>query len=314
MAGKIGRRGMILGGMGALAGLGTLSGAGWAFRAGLRGSGIVRPAWTLPLPRPILVAHRGGAHVFPENTLHAFRGSAERFGCRFLELDVRATADGVPVVIHDADVARTTDGQGQVHRMSLDAVQALDAAYRFAPADQPNNNRSGTWAGRGIRIPTLAAVLQALPQPYFSIEVKQHDPPCEAQVIDVIRQAGAAGRVVLGTTRAETFRRIHALAPEIPSFFTFRAGVWFYVAQAVGLDGWYRPPHNALMVPERAMGRQVITPEFLAAARRLHLPVLVWTVNERADMARLLDLGVDGIITDRPDRMAALLREREPPA
>lgn len=278
---------------------------GYGVARELRGWGrVTPPPWRLPLERPILGAHRGGRGVFPENTLAAFRGAWEQFGCRLLELDVRASREGVPVVIHDATVDRTTGGTGAVADLTLAELQALDAGHGFRGAD-------GTaWGGRGVRIPTLAALLAALPQAVLSIEVKQRQPPCEAAVAAAIREAGAEGRVLLGAGSHEMFLRIQALAPEIPSFFSFRSGMAFYLAALTGLARWYRPPHHALLVPPRLRSLEVVTARTVAAAHGLGLPVLVWTIDEPAEMARLLALGVDGIITDRPDLLATVVRER----
>ncbi|MBI3992457.1 MAG: glycerophosphodiester phosphodiesterase [Candidatus Lambdaproteobacteria bacterium] len=267
--------------------------------------GRVRAAdWHLPLAPPIVCAHRGGAHLFPENTLHAFQAAAREHGCRFLELDVRASADGVPVVVHDADLARVTGRAALVHHCTLAELQALDAAATFISHDGQR------WAGRGVTIPTLEAVLRALPECVFSIDVKQRRPDCVPAVIQVVRDSGSAARVLVGAEDWPTLRRIHGLAPELATFYARRSVVRFVLALHLGLLRWYTPPHNSLQVPERAFGLRLVTPRLVRWARRLGLPVLVWTVNDPADMRRLLALGVDGLITDRPDLAAAVIAER----
>ena len=260
--------------------------------------------WRLPLARPIVCAHRGGAHLFPENTLQAFQAAARQYGCRFMELDVRATAEGVPVVTHDADLARVTGRSVRVHECTLGELQSLDAAAAFVSHDGQG------WAGRGVTIPTLEAVLRALPECIFSIDVKQRQPDCVPAVIDVVRGSGAGSRVLIGAEDWPTLRRIHAQAPELATFYARRSVVRFVLALHLGLLCWYTPPHNSLQVPERAYGLRLVTPRLLRWARRLGLPVLVWTVNDPAAMRRLLALGVDGIITDRPDLLAAVIAER----
>ena len=262
------------------------------------------PSWKIPLDPPILGAHRGGGALFPENTLEAFTSSHERFGCRFMEIDTHATRDGVPVVIHDPTVDRTTDGAGPVSAHSLEELKRLDAGFRF------RDPGGVAWAGRGIRIPTLDEVLHALPDSVISIEVKQDDPPIEAAVVETVRRAGMEKRVLLGSSRHGTFLRIQALAPEIPSFFSYRSSIAFFLAAWTGLARWYRPPHNALMIPPVFGPLNLITPSLVRTAHRLGLPVIVWTINDPAEMERLLRMGVDGIITDRPDLLAAVLTER----
>jgi glycerophosphoryl diester phosphodiesterase len=283
-----------------------LGGAGWEGSRELRGWGQVpRPDWTLPLPRPILGAHRGGRALFPENTLEAFRSVSQRYGCRYLELDVRASAEGVPVVIHDATVDRTTDGSGPVNGFRLADLQRLDAAFRFRNlAGEPE------WAGRGVRIPTLEAVLRAFPGHVVSVEIKQQEPPIEAAVAGAIRATGMQRQVVVGSARDAVCRRLKALAPELATFYSRRAGLVFFLALWSGLIGWYVPRHNMLAIPPRLGRLRLVTPAMLRAARRLEASVMVWTVNDPADMERLLALGVDGIITDRPDLLAPLIAAR----
>ncbi|MFI5400262.1 MAG: glycerophosphodiester phosphodiesterase, partial [SAR324 cluster bacterium] len=115
---------------------GLATGSVYTVGGWLRGRGRVPPPrWELPLPPPIIGAHRGGGGVFPESTLTAFVSCYEQFGCRFMELDVHVTRDGIPVVIHDATLDRTTDGTGPVAAHSLAELQRLDAGYRFRGLD-----------------------------------------------------------------------------------------------------------------------------------------------------------------------------------
>ena len=288
-------------------GVATIAGLGAAITLGLgrvlRGWGLdPAPPWRLPLEPPILGAHRGGAALFPEHTMEAFRGSYQRFGFRFMELDVHASRDGVPVVIHDETVDRTTDGTGAVANLTLAELKQFDAGYRFRDLD------GASWAGRGLRIPTLEEVLRELPESVFSIEIKQHTPPCEAAVVQAIYETDTVRRVLVGSGRQSTARRAQALAPDIPTFYSFRAGVVFIAVAMLGLTRWYRPPHNALLTPSRLWGLELITPRLLKAAHTLGVPVLVWTINDPAEMTRLLGLGVDGVITDRPDLLVGLVR------
>ena len=272
-----------------LAGLGMLA-------AELRGWGRPpRPAWRWTLAAPFCAAHRGGSALQPENTLAAFETAAAGHGCAFLELDVHASADGVPVVIHDPTVNRTTGGRGAVSAMTLAELRTLDAGARFVPPE----GRSA--AAPSCPIPTLEEVLRRLPQCWFSIDIKQDRPPCERAVVDVVRRTGMQGRVLLGSDAHRRFRRIQAAGPELASFFTRRAAGVFLLAVWLGLSRAYRPPHHTLQVPERLGRLRVVTGRFVRAAHALGIPVIVWTVNEEADMRRLLALGVDGIMTDRPD-------------
>ena len=281
---------------------GLATGSVYAVGGWLRGWGRVPPPrWEMPLRPPILGAHRGGRALFPENTLTAFVSSYEQFGCRFMELDVHVTRDGVPVVIHDDTVDRTTGGTGRVAEHTLAELQRLDAGARFRGLD------GVSWAGRGVRIPTLYEVLSRLPDCVFSVELKPGPLSDAPAVVAAVRQAGMERRVLLGSADQDAFLRIQAAAPDIPSFYSFRSGFLLLLAMWLGLSGWYCPDHNALEIPQRLFGLDYLTPRIIRAAHDLGLPMLVWTVNDPAEMERLLRRGVDGIITDRPDLLARVL-------
>lgn len=251
---------------------------------------------------PLLIAHRGGAGLAPENTLLAFESAAHRWQADMIELDVRATADGECVVIHDPTVERTTNGTGEVAALTLAELQALDAGYRFTP----DGGATFPFRGAGARIPTFAEVLAALPHMRFTVEVKigTAQPGLFAAIAahDAVHRVIAAGmydadRTAFGgyagarSASAEQFRRYlvaHAL----------RAGA------IVGLDA------DAVQMCEAWEGRQMLTPRLVRELHRRGIHVHVWTVNDEADMHRLLDWGVDGIMSDYPDRLARVLHVR----
>lgn len=288
-------------GVAALAGVG-----GWAL---LRGWG--RPArspWQWTLAAPFCVAHRGGAGLYPENTLAAFEAAVQEHGAPFLELDVHATADGMPVVIHDPTVDRTTGGSGAVRHMTWDALRRLDAAARFVP-------QAGPGVTAPCPIPTLEEVLGRFPHCWFSVDVKQAEPPCEAGVVAAIRRTGMERRVFVNSAHPAVERRLRRAAPDLLTFYTRRPVVLFWLTHLAGLSRWYRPSHHTLQIPERFGAIPVVTRRFVRSAHRHGIPVIVWTVNAEADMRRLLSLGVDGIMTDRPDlygKVAAEFAARSP--
>jgi len=226
-------------------------------------------------------------------------------GAERLELDVHATADGHVVVLHDATVDRTTDGTGAVRTLSLAAVKCLDAGYRFAgPAgDFP-------FRGRGVRVPTLAEVLAAHPGVPLNIEIKQAEPPIEAAVLAVLDGYGAREQTLLAAEDAAIMARIRAAAPAMLTSFSAAEVADFVFRVREGRLGEYRPPGVALQVPPAYAGIPIVTPETVAAAHALGVEVHVWTIDEEAQMERLLDLGVDGIMTDFPALGAAVLRRR----
>lgn len=248
---------------------------------------------------PIALAHRGGSEYGPnrglENTLTAFRNAAA-LGYRYLETDVHATADGVLVAFHDDHLDRVTDGTGAI----------ADLPYAVV--------RQARIGGREP-IPLLEDLLEELPESRLNIDVKA--PGAIAPLVDLVRRMGAIDRVCLGSFSEQ---RLHAV----------RAALGPRLATAAGQVGTaqlrFSPtlllrlvatPAPVLQIPETHVvaGRTVtlVTPGLVRRAHRLGKQVHVWTVDTRADIERLLDLGVDGIVTDRIDTLAEVLAERGVP-
>jgi glycerophosphoryl diester phosphodiesterase len=218
---------------------------------------------------------------------------------------VHASADGVPVVIHDDTLDRTTDGSGPVRRLPLAALQRLDAGHRFRAPD-------GTWPyrDRGVRIPTLAELVEAFPETPLNVEIKQDEPPLESAVLAVLDRYRARDRTLLAAEHAPIMARIRAAAPAIATSFSAPEVADFIMRVATGALAGYRPPGIALQVPPAYAGTPIVTAESVAAAHALGLEVHVWTIDDEAEMDALLDLGVDGLMTNLPARGAAVLRRR----
>ncbi len=250
---------------------------------------------------PLLIAHRGGSGLAPENTLLAFRRAVEWWHADVLELDVRPTRDGEAVVFHDATLDRTTDGTGPVADRSLGELRALDAGFHFSR----DGGRSQSFRGTGVGIPTLAEVLQAFPHARVNVEIK--DGRAQRRVAEAVREARAERRVLIaaGKRANRSFFRDYA-GPVSASEEELRT---FFVHHRLHAAAFHRPEVDALQLPERHRSMRVVSPRFVREAHAKNLAVHVWTVDEEADMRRLLEWGVDGIITDRPDRLARVLHE-----
>lgn len=265
-------------------------------------SGRPRPGASYLAGAPLLIAHRGGAALAPENTVTAFRQAIDWWGADVLEIDVRPTADGEVVVLHDARVDRTTDGTGPVAALPLARVRELDAGYRFTL----DGGLSYPYRGGDVHIPTFREVLDTFPGHRINVEIK--DARAARRTREIATEAGAEGRVLLAAGRLASRRA---------------AGSWrgassasgeelrrFYLLHRARLAHLYRPGVDALQLPQRHGGREIPTGSFVRDAHALNLAVHVWTVDLPADMRRLLENGVDGIVTDRPDRLARVLHER----
>lgn len=257
--------------------------------------------------RPLVIAHRGGAGLWPENTLYAF-GRAAALGVDVIELDVRSTADGALVVFHDAKVERTTDGGGPVGALKLEEVKRLDAAYRWSP----DGGKTFPLRGGGVVVPTLEEVFAALPEMRFVIEPKRGASSVGESLCRVVRARGMTEKVLVASftqTVLDEFRR------ECPGVAT-SAGPGevskFIALSKAGLGASYSPAMQALQVPEYAGGVRMITKGFVEDAHERNLEVHAWTVNDASAMSELIGLGVDGIMTDYPDRLMALLGRARP--
>lgn len=250
---------------------------------------------------PLLIAHRGGSLLAPENTILAFRRAIRWWGADLLELDVHPTADGEVVVIHDDTVDRTTDGRGRVASLTLAQLQALDAGHRFTP----DGGASFPFRGRDVAIPTLRQVLEAFPDTRVNVEIK--DGGAQEAVWRLVHEMGATHRVLVAAGKRANRSRFGAYpGPTSASAEEMRA---FFTLHTLRLARFYRAPVDAFQIPERHGATQVVTPRLVEDARRHNVRVHVWTVDDEADMRRLLSWGVEGIVTDRPDVLARVLHD-----
>lgn len=261
------------------------------------------------LPQPAVFAHRGGAKLWPENTLFAFRHAWE-LGVDVLELDVHGTKDGAVVVIHDETVDRTTNGQGAVRDLTLAEIQALDAGYWFTT----DGGKTYPYRGQGIRIPTLEEVFDAFPDARFNIEIKSNDPPIVATVADLIERKGLQDRVIVGSFKQDISDEIRLRMPHVATFASEGEVRSFWIWQNLRLARAWRTVPDTLQVPPsytiKGYRVSVVTPRFVRAAHNLGIRVDVWTIDDPAEMARLLEMGVDGIMSDRPDILVNVLKDR----
>ena len=255
---------------------------------------------------PTNFAHRGASLRAPENTLEAFRLAA-RSGAGGLELDVHMTSDGSIVVIHDDSADRTTEGTGLVRRMTLQELQSLDAGYRFTPDGGTNY----PYRGQGVRVPELGEVLREFHGHKVNIDIKEEQPGVEVALLETIKGAGAGNRVLVVSEMPAVVRRVRELSGNGISTGASRQEIGdFYRLSRLRLEFLVRPPYDALQVPVEYGGREVVTPRFLKAAHDRGVRVDVWTIDEPGEMRRLLDLGVDVIMTNRPEVLEGVLGER----
>ncbi len=260
-------------------------------------------------PRPRLFAHRGASARCPENTLEAFRLAWEA-GAPYLELDVHLSADGRLAVIHDGSVSRTTGRRGRVRNMSLASIRALDAGHQYTR----DGGRTFPFRGRGLTIPTLDEILETFPEARLNVEIKGSSEGVETAVAEAIRSFAAADRVVVAAREHDIMERFRGLDGNVLTSFSKEEAREFIGRVREGALGDYQPTGVALQVPEYHGLRRVLSPAVIEAAHRLGVEVHVWVVNEPANITRLLDWGVDGVMTDDPARALASVEAFIPPS
>ncbi len=243
-------------------------------------------------PGPIPFAHRGGAGEHPENTLAAVE-AVVRLGYRYVETDVQATSDGVLLAFHDERLERVSDGHGSI-------------------ADLPYEAVSRARIGGSARIPLLEELLGSWPDLRVNV-----DPKADGAVdplVAAIRRTGSIDRVCVGSFSGRRIARVRAaLGPRLCTSLGPRGvrALWAVawraapLARVVGSEG-----ARCVQVPVRWARITVVDRRFVEAAHRLRLPVHVWTIDEPAEMVRLLELGVDGLMTDRPSVLRDVLIAR----
>ena len=233
--------------------------------------------------RCLVIAHRGASAAAPENTLAAFRLAAD-LGADGIELDVRGTADGQLVVLHDASVNRTTDGAGRVAALTLDQLRRVDAGKKFGPSF------------RGERIPLLSQVFEVVAgRLLVDVEIKAAG--VEAALLDLIRRMSMADSVLISSFDSKVVGRMRDMAPEIP----------------VGLLHSAADPNAAVALRAAAYLPEVVTltADVVAVCRRHGMRVITWTVGTEREARDALQLGVDGIIADDPTLVRRILTQRK---
>lgn len=237
---------------------------------------------------PIAFAHRGGAGSFDENTMRAFHNAAA-LGFTHIETDVQATADGVALAFHDDTLDRATDGKGKISRLTWREVRSARV-------------------GGAERIVRLDELLEELPDIRLNL-----DPKSDAAVeplVSAVRRAAAIERVCVCSFSDRRTRRVRAQLGASLCTGAGTLGVARLLAASWRLPAGPRLDFHAAQVPLRAKGLRILTPGFLAAARKRAIAVHVWTIDDANEMHRLLDLGVDGIMTDRPEVLRQVMISR----
>lgn len=272
-------------------------------------------------------SHRGGALEYPENTLYSYKKSVE-IGADVLEMDVYETADGELVVIHDETVDRTTESTGSVSSYSVAQLKAMDAAYWFI--DQRgavSDGEDAAYEFRGVAtgarlpprgyvandftIPTLEEILQAFPDVLINIELKP-DPDStgsyETKVADLLKAYGRNDDVIVASFIDVPAALFKAQAPCVSTSVPTGQAAAYVLSGQGPLPMLPVLAHHAFQVPP-SLGIEVVTQDFIDDAHAQNIAVHVWTINSCDEMVRLLNLGVDAVMTDRPGLLEDVLAQ-----
>ncbi len=258
------------------------------------------------IPRPVSIAHRGCAGETPENTIPAFERALAQ-GAGVLESDLHLSGDGVPILIHDAIIDRVTDATGSVADFTAEELRRFDAGYHFSA----DGGQTHPYRKRGVRIPSLDEAFRRFPDTRFNLELKAPGPALIAATLELVAKYRREAITLLTAGDDEIMVRLRGrlggLAKPIAQGASERDIRDFLRCASKGTPP--APGPMALQIPADFGGQPLVTESLVEFAHTTGIEVHVWTINDPAEMRRLLDLGVDGIITDFPGRLADVIRE-----
>ncbi|MFJ7404725.1 MULTISPECIES: glycerophosphodiester phosphodiesterase [unclassified Lysinibacillus] len=265
----------------------------------------------LQFDRPIILAHRGGAHLEPEHTMLAFEKSAQ-LGVDGFEIDIRLTKDEEIIVYHDATVERTTDGYGSVSEMTLAEINALNHGYQFEDlaGEFPYRNKK-------VDVVTLRELLESYPNMLINIDIKDAPDTYEGSLMPsklwrLIEELEAENHVVVTSFYGEQIDRFNLYAQNQVALGAGESDVRKAFASFSSQFGHlYHPKVDVFQIPPKSGVVSLDSPKFIQFLNNLNIPVHYWTINDSVTMKKLINNGAKGIITDRPDIAVELLQEHD---
>jgi len=250
----------------------------------------------------LLFAHRGGEGRWPSNTLLAFEQSL-KLGADVLELDIHSTADHVLVARHDPIVDTTTNGHGRICDLNLSDIKKLDAGYTWTA----DGGATFPFRSQGVTIPTLEEVIRTFPNAQLNIDIKPEDPLIVHSFARMLYKFNFLDHVIVGSFHDRQIELFRQVCPDVATAAGVSETRRFFLLNRLFLDQFFHSPASAFQVPEYAGRLRLVTPRFISRAHAQSLQVHIWTVNEIVDMQRLIAWGVDGLMTDYPDRLIEVL-------
>lgn len=245
------------------------------------------------------IAHRGANREAPENTLEAFCLAIEKYKMDMVEMDIRLTKDGVPVIFHDETIDRVTNGKGAISSLTLKELKTKDAGYWFDPEEK----KLFPYRDKGVHIPTLEEALERFPETPFCLQIKGNDVRTAEQVAAVIRRSPHRGPLLAGSFSSKVSRRIRRLAPPCVQGLLYQEEILgLYLSFRLGV-GFFQAPARYASLPRKRGGIALDEGRWISFLHKKGVSVFYWTVNETAEIKELLQRGADGIVSDYPERL-----------
>jgi glycerophosphoryl diester phosphodiesterase len=286
--------------VGAVVGLGLVSGATQGTPAPITKAPASNPFRT---GKTLNIAHAGGDALFPEGTLLAYDRSTV-LGSDVIDVDVQLAGDGTLVSLHDATVDRTTNGTGLAREMTYPQLRNLDAGYRFAQKGK------FPFRGKGITIPTVQEIVSRFPASLVTLDLKDQRLKVVQPVCELISNANRVDTIYVGVDTDEQVNEFRRLCPTVHTSGTSAERKALRAARETGntrfvTKQWVsQPPFIG------DDGAKRVTASTLAFSHQLNIAVLTWVVDDPKDMAELVELGVDGIYTRRPDLLEKVIQRQ----
>jgi glycerophosphoryl diester phosphodiesterase len=253
---------------------------------------------------PLVIAHADdiGLGIAPGDTL-PFLEMAAGMGADVLEMNVHLTADGHVVLMHDETVDDTTNGSGKVSDMTLEEIKSLEVGVNWTQ----DSGASYPYRGSGVRVPTLEEVFTEFPEHPMNIEIKADSEELAIALCELIDRYSMTNRVLVASSRDMAMRKFREVCPLVATS-ADRAEVTQAVLLGYAfLQNPVQPAYQAFQVPERGSGITIMRPAFVQSARNRNLQVHVWTIDEPGEMQRFIDMGVDGILTNKMELLMEIL-------
>jgi glycerophosphoryl diester phosphodiesterase len=251
----------------------------------------------------IVFAHRGASKELPENTLPAFRRAVE-LGADYIETDIRFTKDERFAVIHDESISRSTNGSGKVADYAMDELKEFDAGYYFTN----DSGKTYPYRGKGIRLLSLDDLFEAFPKQKFDIDIKDKNTYQIKRLAGIIDKFNAYDRVIVASKYYNNLKAMRKICPQVTTAFSIYETLGLYALYKSGflfLDIPFKG--SILQIPEMYGQFKLVTRSFIKALHEKGIELHVWTVNNEDDMRRLIEIGVDGIMSDDPALLCKVL-------